>query len=270
MLTTDSFLVSESSHKIATITLNRPATRNSLSLGLLAALNNEIVKLGQSNEVHVIILAATGPAFCAGHDLKELTAARANADRGRAFFEETMGRCSTLMQSIVHCPKPVIASVQGIATAAGCQLVASCDLAVCSKQAQFATPGVNIGLFCSTPMVALSRNVSRKHAMELLLMGEMLAAGQALQWGLVNKVVEAEQLTTATNTMAEVIASKAPATVVIGKEAFYHQLEKGLSEAYDYASEVMVSNMLEKDAEEGINAFLEKRSATRQDLNNKA
>ena len=254
--------------KIATVTLNRPDARNSLSLDLLETLNDEIVKLGQSSEVHVIILAATGPAFCAGHDLKELTAARSKNDKGRAFFEETMSRCAVLMQSIVRCPKPVIAAVQGIATAAGCQLVASCDLAVASDQVRFATPGVNIGLFCSTPMVALSRNVSRKQAMEMLLMGEMLSATQAQQWGLVNKVVNADELTSATEEMASKIASKAPATVAIGKEAFYLQLEKGLSDAYDYASEVMVNNMLEIDAEEGINAFIEKRHPTWLELKN--
>ncbi|MFT5260586.1 MAG: enoyl-CoA hydratase/carnithine racemase [Saprospiraceae bacterium] len=245
---------------IATVKLNRPAARNSLSLELIEALTQQIVELGETPTVFVIVLAAEGPAFCAGHDLKELTAARKIKDNGRAFFELTMANCSKLMQCIVRCPKPVIAAVQGTATAAGCQLVASCDLAVASDTAKFATPGVNIGLFCSTPMVALSRNVSRKHAMEMLLLGELVSAEQALQWGLINRVVAPDAVMEQALAMAAIVASKSPTTVATGKEAFYQQLELGLSEAYDYASNVMMENMLTYDAEEGISAFIEKRS----------
>ncbi|WP_201722104.1 MULTISPECIES: enoyl-CoA hydratase [unclassified Sulfitobacter] len=249
----------ETAHKVAWITLARPAARNSLSLAMLDRLHHAIETLGRDDQVHVIVIAAEGPAFCAGHDLKELTAARAEADRGRAFFTETMDRCARLMMSIVQCPKPVIASVQGIATAAGCQLVATCDLAVASEEARFATPGVNIGLFCSTPMVALSRNVSRKQAMKMLLTGEMIPASEALAQGLVSDVVAAEDLRAETEKLARAIAEKSPATLRIGKEAFYRQVEMPLPEAYAFTAQVMVENMLEPDAEEGIGAFVEKR-----------
>ncbi len=190
---------------------------------------------------------------------KELTAHRKDDDRGRAFFAETMRACAAMMQAIVNCPKPVIAAVHATATAAGCQLVATCDLAVAADSAAFATPGVNIGLFCSSPMVALSRNVPRKQAMEMLLLGEMLEAGAARDYGLVNRVVPADYVMQEAMSMAETIASKSPLTVAIGKEAFYRQLELDLSGAYDYAADVMVRNMLARDAEEGINAFIEKR-----------
>jgi enoyl-CoA hydratase/carnithine racemase len=183
--TNDQSVLLEYEGRIATVTLNRPAQRNCLSLSVLTTLGEAFDDLGESDNVHVIILAAEGPAFCAGHDLKELTAARKGPDGGRAFFESTMQRCSAVMQKIVSCPKPVIAAVQGIATAAGCQLVASCDLAIAADNAKFATPGVNIGLFCSTPMVALSRNLPRKRAMEMLLTGDMIAAEEAGNWGLV-------------------------------------------------------------------------------------
>jgi enoyl-CoA hydratase/carnithine racemase len=207
----------------------------------------------------VIVLRAAGPAFSSGHDLKEMTARRTDSDGGKAAFAALFSQCSRLMQTIVRHPKPVIAQVQGIATAAGCQLVASCDLAVASQQARFATPGVNIGLFCSTPMVALSRNVSRKHAIEMLLTGEMISAEEARRIGLVNRVVAQEQLESETMKLAELIAAKPRATVKIGKEAFYRQLEMGLSDAYDYASRVMTENMLAAEAREGIGAFVEKR-----------
>ncbi len=245
---------------VARLTLNRPEARNSLSLEMLDQLLSSIEALSERPETKVIILAANGPGFCSGHDLKELTAARSQPDRGRAFFKKTMTRCSAVMQAIMRCPKPVIASVQGIATAAGCQLVASCDLAVASQQARFATPGVHIGLFCSTPMVALSRNLGRKQAMEMLLTGEMISAGTALDWGLVNRVAAPEQLAAETNRLADVIAGKPAATVKIGKQAFYRQSEMGIEEAYKFAAEVMVENMLAGDAEEGISAFIEKRA----------
>ncbi len=251
----------EANDAVARLTMNRPQARNSLSLAMLEQLHDAFDTLGNDPTIHVIVLAGNGSAFCAGHDLKEMTAARASDDGGRAFFDKTLTACSRLMQAIVTCRKPVIAEVHGIATAAGCQLVASCDLAVASTEARFATPGVNIGLFCSTPMVALSRNVSRKAAMEMLLTGDMIDAATALQLGLLNRVVAPEVLSSTTLTLAENIASKAPATLKIGKEAFYAQSEMSLSDAYDYASGVMVMNMLEADAKEGISAFLEKRDA---------
>jgi enoyl-CoA hydratase/carnithine racemase len=244
---------------VVVLTLNRPESRNALSLGTIAELHVAIEGLATDRHVAAIVLAATGPVFSAGHDLKELTAHRADADRGVAFFDETMTRCSAMMQAIVACPKPVIAAVQGIATAAGCQLVATCDLAVAAQSAKFATPGVNIGLFCSTPMVALSRNVSRKHAMEMLLLGEMVPAEQAAAYGLVNRVVPDTDVLQEAIALAAKIAAKSPLTVATGKVAFYKQAEMPLSEAYKYATRVMVENMMARDAEEGIGAFLDKR-----------
>jgi enoyl-CoA hydratase/carnithine racemase len=244
---------------VAVLTLNRPDARNSLSLKAIAELHVAISGLATDRTVSAIVLAAVGPAFCAGHDLKELTAHRADADHGTAFFDETMKRCSAMMQAIVSCPKPVIAAVQGVATAAGCQLVATCDLAVAGESAKFATPGVNIGLFCSTPMVAVSRNVSRKHAMEMLLLGEMISSHDAARYGLINHVVPDAEVLTAAVRLAAKIAAKSPLTVATGKVAFYAQAEMPLHEAYDYASKVMVENMMAHDAEEGIGAFIEKR-----------
>jgi enoyl-CoA hydratase/carnithine racemase len=255
----NAFILESYEGAIATLTLNRPEARNSLSMGMLDALFQAITRLSEQSDIKVIILAANGPVFCAGHDLKELTAARSQPDRGRAFFEKTMVKCSTVMQAIITCPKPVIAAVQGTATAAGCQLVASCDLAVAADSANFATPGVHIGLFCSTPMVALSRNISRKKAMQMLLTGEMVSAEQAVEWGLLNYAVPGAKLASAADELATKIASKPASTVKIGKEAFYQQAEMRLSDAYDHAAAVMTSNMLEADAEEGINAFIEKR-----------
>ncbi len=242
------------------LTLNDPGRRNALSEAMLNALKIAFEAAGDDPDVRVIILAACGPAFCAGHDLKEMTAGRANDDGGRAYFDKVMSLCSSVMQAIVNCPKPVIAEIDGVATAAGCQLVASCDLAVASENAKFSTPGVHIGLFCSTPMVALSRNVSNKHAMEMLLLGDMVPAARAAEMGLVNQVVLHEALRTVSLEMARKIASKSSLTLAIGKKAFYEQREMSLSEAYDYASQVMVENMLARDAEEGIGAFIEKRS----------
>ena len=244
---------------IAILTLTRPAARNSLSLDMLAALQAAIDRLSVDRGVSAVVIAATGPAFSAGHDLKELAAHRADDDRGRAFYRLTMDRCAAVMTSILRAPKPFIAAVEGVATAAGCQLVATCDLAVAGAAARFATPGVNIGLFCSTPMVALSRNVPRKRAMEMLLLGEMIDAQSAADYGLVNRVVAEGAALDAALEVARTIAAKSPAVVAIGKEAFYAQLELPVTDAYAYASEVMVRNMMHRDAEEGIGAFIEKR-----------
>ena len=244
---------------IAILTLTRPAARNSLSLDMLAALQAAIDRLSVDRGVSAVVIAATGPAFSAGHDLKELAAHRADDDRGRAFYRLTMDRCAAVMTSILRAPKPFIAAVEGVATAAGCQLVATCDLAVAGAAARFATPGVNIGLFCSTPMVALSRNVPRKRAMEMLLLGEMIDAQSAADYGLVNRVVAEGAALDAALEVARTIAAKSPAVVAIGKEAFYAQLELPVADAYAYASEVMVRNMMHRDAAEGIGAFIEKR-----------
>jgi enoyl-CoA hydratase/carnithine racemase len=252
-------LLRERASEIAVLVLNRPQPRNSLSEALLKALSAALSEIKDDRSVRAVVLAANGPAFCAGHDLKELTARRADADRGRAFFRHIMTTCSAMMQQIVTLPQPVIACVQGVASAAGCQLVASCDLAVASAAARFATPGVDIGLFCSTPMVALSRNVARKHAMEMLLTGDMVPAERAAAIGLVNRVVPAGEERDAAVTLARQIASKSSYTLKVGKEAFYRQLELPLAEAYAYASEVMTENMMARDAEEGICAFIEKR-----------
>jgi len=244
---------------VLTLTLNRPDQRNSLNQELMSAITAAIAAAGDDPEVRVIVLAANGPAFCAGHDLKEMTAHRADPDDGKQFYEDTMQQCSAMMQAIVRCPKPVIARVHGIATAAGCQPVASCDLAVAADTARFATPGVNLGLFCSTPMVALSRNLSRKHAMEMLLIGEMQAASRAEEIGLINKAVPEDELDAEVKHFAERIAKKSTYAIAVGKEAFYVQVENKLSDAYDYASDVMVRNMLAEEAEEGIDAFFGKR-----------
>ncbi|MDA5095852.1 enoyl-CoA hydratase [Aliiroseovarius sp. KMU-50] len=244
---------------ILRLTLNDVGRRNALSEAMLAVLTDTFTEAGADPAVRVIVLAANGPAYCAGHDLKEMTAGREHSDRGQAYFAKVMSMCATMMQGIVNCPKPVIAEVTGVATAAGCQLVASCDLAIASETSLFSTPGVHIGLFCSTPMVALSRNVSNKHAMEMLLTGDMTSASRAAEIGLVNRTVAPDQLQDATMEMAGKIASKSSMTLATGKRAFYAQREMPLSEAYDYASQVMVENMLAHDAEEGIAAFIEKR-----------
>ncbi|KFB10426.1 enoyl-CoA hydratase [Nitratireductor basaltis] len=240
------------------LTLKNPPA-NALSIAMMEALLGALERARGNDAVRAIIITHEGKVFCAGHDLKEMTAHRADEDRGREFFARTMGLCSKLMQTIVRHPKPVIAAVGGVATAAGCQLVASCDLAVAGTGARFATPGVNIGLFCSTPMVALSRNVSRKQAMEMLLTGEMIDAETARAFGLVNRVVAPDEVNQTAMKFAQTIASKSPLTLKIGKEAFYEQAEMGLGEAYEYTARVMVENMLARDAEEGIGAFLEKR-----------
>lgn len=239
---------------VATLTLNRPHARNALSVALMTALEEAFAKLAADKSVKVVVVAGAGPAFCAGHDLKEI-----RANPGRAHYEALFEQCSRLMTAIVRCPKPVIARVHGIATAAGCQLVASCDLAVAASDARFATPGVNIGLFCSTPMVALTRAVGRKAAMEMLLTGDLMSAEQAKASGLINRIVPTSELENATHALATQIASKSPLTLKIGKEAFYRQMEMGLDDAYAYASRAMTENMLARDAEEGIDAFIAKR-----------
>jgi len=252
-------LVEMQAGNVLRLTLSRPERRNSLSEAMMAALGEALAAAAADRTVHVIVIAAEGNVFSAGHDLKELSAHRGDADRGRAYFAEIMGRCSRLMQAIVAHPKPVIAEVAGVATAAGCQLVASCDLAIAGEGARFQTPGVHIGLFCSTPMVALSRAVNRKHALEMLLTGDMVPAQRAAEIGLVNRVVPVSQLTAETTALAERIAAKSPATVKIGKELFQRQLDLRLADAYRLAGEAMVENMLYRDAEEGIGAFLDKR-----------
>jgi enoyl-CoA hydratase/carnithine racemase len=252
-------LVRADSTGIAVLTLANPAGRNPLSEQVLDELAAEFEAIAVDKSIRAVILTATGPVFSAGHDLKEMTARRADADRGRAYFADILGRCSRLMQQIVTLPQPVIAAVEGVATAAGCQLVASCDLAVAGADARFCTPGVHIGLFCSTPMVALSRNVAPKHAMEMLLLGDMADAETALHYGLVNRVTAAGGALAEAQSMAGIIAGKSPLTVKTGKQAFYRQREMTLEEAYAYASQVMVDNMLARDAEEGIGAFVEKR-----------
>ena len=247
------------------LTMNDTKRRNALSEEMMAALSESINQASTNNVVRVIVIAANGPAFCSGHDLKQMSAERNNADKGHQYFKEVFSMCSTLMQLITNNSKPVIAEVSGVAAAAGCQLVACCDLAIASKSARFVTPGVNIGLFCSTPMVALSRNVSNKAAMAMLLTGEMVDSEKAEHIGLVNQVVEDNNLTESTMTMAKLIASKSSMTLKTGKQAFYKQKEMSLSDAYDYTSSVMVENMLKIDAQEGIDAFIEKRQPKWQD-----
>jgi enoyl-CoA hydratase/carnithine racemase len=252
-------LLREDRGPVAVLTLNRPDARNSLSEDLIASLASAVREIGGQDAIRAIVITGAGSAFSSGHDLKELTAHRNDPDRGRAFFAKTMAACSEMMLTIVRSPKPVIAAVNGIATAAGCQLVASCDLAVAADDARFATPGVNIGLFCSTPMVALSRNVSRKAAMGMLLLGEMVGAEDARALGLVNRVVVPDRVVNEAVELGRQIAMKPKRTLKIGKEAFYRQLEMPLEEAYRYTSEIMVENMLDAEAEEGIGAFIDKR-----------
>jgi enoyl-CoA hydratase/carnithine racemase len=251
---TDAVLLRADRDGVAWLTLNRPSARNALTLELMAALTEELGRIADDQAVKVVVIGGAGPAFCAGHDLREM---RARPER--AAYEETFAACSRLMLSVVRLPKPVIARVHGIATAAGCQLVATCDLAVAADTARFATPGVNIGLFCSTPMVALTRAVGRKAAMEMLLTGELIPAQRAREIGLVNRVVPDSALDAATAALAEAIAAKSPLTLAIGKEAFYAQAEMNLADAYQHTSEVMTRNMLARDAAEGIDAFLQKR-----------
>lgn len=250
----EAVLLRDTRDGVATLTLNRPRQRNALSMALLRELNAALTDIAGDTDVRVVVIRGNGPAFCSGHDLKEM---RAN-DREEA-HRRTFKECARMMTGIVNLPKPVIARVHGIATAAGCQLVASCDLAIAADDARFATPGVNLGVFCSTPMVALSRNVSRKHAMEMLLTGEMIDAATAERFGLINHAVPPEELDDAVSELVATICSKSGVAIAYGKSAFYKQLECSLEEAYEYSGAVMVKNMMERDGGEGIDAFIEKR-----------
>lgn len=251
-------VIAEQSTGILRLTLANPPA-NALSIATMTTLQAELDHARDDTTVRVVVLAAVGKVFSGGHDLKEMTAHRADADGGKGFFDQTFATCSRLMQSIIALPKPVIAQVDGIATAAGCQLVATCDLAIASDQATFGVNGIDVGLFCTTPGVALARGMKPKHAMEMLLTGEMVEAGTAREFGLVNRVVPREYLTQVVNKYAQTIAAKSPSALKVGKEAFYAQAQLGLAEAYDYASRVMVDNMLARDAKEGIGAFIDKR-----------
>ena len=241
------------------LTLNDAATRNSLSEAMMAELHAALDDAAADRSVRVVVLAALGPAFSSGHNLKEITARRSDGDKGAAYFAALFQTCAKLMMRVVSHPKPVIAEVAGLASAAGCQLVASCDMAVAADTARFCTPGVNIGLFCSTPMVALSRNLSPKHAMEMLLTGDVFPAEDAFRMGLVNRVVPANELSETVSALAAKIASKSMVTIRTGKEAFYRQLDLPLEEAYAYTARVMTENLMQRDAEEGIAAFIGKR-----------
>ncbi len=244
---------------IMRINLNNPTNLNALSENMIDLMQINLDKASSDNDVRVIIISGEGSTFSSGHDLKELRTARNNSDKGKDFFKKIMVKCSKMMQSIINNPKPVIAEVGGTATAAGCQLVASCDLAYANKTAKFATPGVNIGLFCSTPMVALSRNLSNKHSMEMLLTGDLISSEKAFKIGLINNILENSSLKSYVETQALKISKKSSVTLKIGKSAFYKQINMNLSDAYDYASNVMVENMLKLDAVEGIDAFINKR-----------
>ncbi len=257
--TTPLLLRADSAAGITRLTLNRPAARNALNLALLGALRDALDAIARDARVRVVILAAEGPVFCAGHDLREIAAHRTDPDGGRGFFDTAMQRCAAMMQAIVALPQPVIAEVQGIATAAGCQLVATCDLAIAAEATRFATPGVDIGLFCSTPAVALSRAVPAKPAMEMLLTGEMIGAAQAERIGLVNRVVQPAALRETTETLAARIAARSAHAVRLGKRAFHRQRGLPLAEAYAEMAAVMAENLMAEDAIEGIGAFLEKR-----------
>ena len=244
---------------IAHLRLNAPDRLNALSDAMLAALQSELSSLREEDGIRAVVLSGAGKAFCAGHDLKEMTQGRQAEDRGRAYFADLFSRCAAVMQTIRTLPQPVIARVHGIATAAGCQLVATCDLAIAEEETKFGVNGVNIGLFCSTPMVALSRNLSRKKAFEMLTTGRFLSATEAVDHGLINRAVPADRLDDEVAELAQTIAGKLGAAVRIGKRAFYDQIEMPVDQAYSYTGEVMVENMLFRDTEEGIAAFLEKR-----------
>ena len=244
---------------ILKLTLDDDENKNALSELMMKELIDAFSKASLDSSIRVIIIAATGNVFCSGHNLKEITNARKNEDLGKSYYINLFNLCSSLMQLIVNCPKPVIAEVNGVATAAGCQLVASCDLAISSNSSMFATPGVNLGLFCSTPMVALSRNVSKKNAMKMLLTGDMINSNEAKSISLINDSVPEEELTETVMKLAEKIAKKSSMTLKIGKEAFYKQFEMNLSDAYEYTSRVMAENTLKDDAKEGIDSFLDKR-----------
>ena len=253
-------ILTEIKDSIFYITLNNPSSQNTLSLDIINTLNKIILDSAENNEAKVIIIRSVGKIFSAGHNLKEISLHRKDSDKGLKFFTTLISSCSNLMLNILNNPKPVIAEVNGVATAAGCQLIASCDLAYASDKALFATPGVNIGLFCSTPMVALSRVAKNKHSMEMLLTGDMIDAKKAKQIALINNYFDEKSLSYEVNLIAKKITSKSSLTLKIGKKAFYDQSEMNVGDAYQYASEIMIKNMMEYDAEEGINAFLEKRN----------
>ncbi|HJO92574.1 MAG TPA: enoyl-CoA hydratase [Victivallales bacterium] len=252
--TSDNIIIKNDKHGISQIIINRPKAYNALSIECMESLIKVFKNLSSDSSVKVIILSGSGKGFCAGHDLREM-----RSDSDRIFQEKIFKTCSKAMLSITSSPRPVIAKVHGVASAAGCQLVASCDLAIAEEKARFATPGVNLGLFCSTPMVALSRNISKKHAMEMLLLGDLITANRAYEMGLVNKVVHSEELDKTTYDLAIKIAAKSSLALSIGKKAFYKQTGKNLNEAYEYCSHVMTDNMMTQDAKEGIDAFIEKR-----------
>ena len=258
-MTADMPIAAERVGSVLSLTIDNPPA-NLLSVVVMESLQAELDAAAADEAIRVVVIAAAGRLFSAGHDLKEMTAHRSDPDGGKSFFERTFALCSRLMQSVVNLPKPVIGEVDGVATAAGCQLVASCDLAVASDRSRFGVNGIDVGLFCSTPAVALTRAVSGKHAMEMLLTGEMIDAATALEFGLVNRVVPRERLTDTVNDYASRIAAKSPTAVKLGKRAVQAQARLDLPGAYDHASRVMVENMLAADAEEGINAFFEKRA----------
>lgn len=256
---TDQLVTDNRTGAVATLTLNSPSTLNALSDALMKALHDRLDILAVTPEVRAVILAGAGKAFCAGHNLKEMTAGRQSEDGGQAYFSDLFRRAAALMQRIQTLPQPVIAQVHGVATAAGCQLVASCDMAVAAHGTRFGVNGVNIGLFCSTPMVALSRNVPRKKAFEMLTTGKFITAEEAERVGLINKVVTEEELQSDTAELAETVAGKLSSVVKIGKAAFYEQLQMPVTQAYDYAGDVMTQNMMMQDTAEGIAAFLDRR-----------
>ena len=255
--TEDALVLRQDEAGVATLTLNRPKQYNALSQAMLGALQTALDAVADDQSVRVVVIAGAGPAFCAGHDLKEM---RAQTDP--AFHQALFAQCGRVMLTINRLPQPVIARVQGIATAAGCQLVAACDLAVAADNARFATSGINVGLFCATPGVALSRNLNRKQALELLLTGEFIDAPTALRQGLINRIAPLEQLDATVRQLADAIGNKSPLAIKMGKELFYQQLGMGLEEAYACASEVMACNMNSEDAREGIDAFIAKRKPT--------
>lgn len=245
--------------RVVTLTFNRPRSRNTLTETMLKTLSATFTDIANDKSARAVVIASHGPVFCAGHDLKEMTAHRGDADGGKAYFKHIMDTCSGMMQQIVNLPQPVIAAVEGTATAAGCQLVAACDLLIASSTAKFGTSGINVGLFCSTPMVALSRKVSRNHAMEMLLTGDLISAADAHRFGLANHVVAPGTAQAEAIALAGRISAKSRAAIQLGKQAFYRQIQMPLDEAYRFASDVMVTNMLEADAKEGIGAFIDKR-----------
>ncbi len=258
----DPILLRDDQDAIATLTLNSPGSLNALSEAMIAALSDELDRLAQDRSVRAVILKGAGKAFCAGHDLREMTAGRQAEDGGQAYFKDLFATCSAMMLKIPRLPQPVIAEVHGIATAAGCQLVATCDMAVAANGTRFGVNGVNVGLFCSTPMVALSRNIHRKAAMEMLTTGRFISVEKAETLGLINRAVPGDELAAASLDLAEAVAAKLGTAVKIGKEAFYQQITMPLEDAYSYAGDVMAQNMLFKETEEGIKAFLEKRDPT--------